>query len=95
MDESVHLSWSVRLQIALDIVQGMVYLHSKNVFHRDLNPKVSRVRLSVREREREVRGGREMIEVVSPDKPRHQVLHRVPCIQSGGETDISSGQGVK
>ncbi len=34
------LSWSVRLKIIRDIVSGMVYLVSKNVFHRDLNPKV-------------------------------------------------------
>lgn len=40
MDKTVKLPWSMRMKIIRDIVSGMVYLHSKNVFHRDLNPKV-------------------------------------------------------
>ncbi len=43
MDESVELPWGMRLQIAKDIAKGMVYLHSRNVFHRDLNPKVRQI----------------------------------------------------
>ena len=41
MDREVRLPWGVRLKIIKDIAHGMGYLHSKNVFHRDLNPKVS------------------------------------------------------
>ncbi len=39
-NEAIKLPWGVRMKIIRDIVSGMVYLHSKNVFHRDLNPKV-------------------------------------------------------
>ena len=41
MDQTVSLPWAVRMKIIRDIVNGMGYLHSKGVFHRDLNPKVS------------------------------------------------------
>ena len=32
----VALTWSVRLSLSLDIVSGLLYLHSQNIIHRDL-----------------------------------------------------------
>ena len=38
-DLSVQIKWSQRIEIGLHIAQGLHYLHSKGMFHRDLTSK--------------------------------------------------------
>ncbi|XP_057711545.1 dual specificity testis-specific protein kinase 1 isoform X2 [Corythoichthys intestinalis] len=44
LDSEVYLSWSTRLDLALDIARGLCYLHAKGIFHRDLTSKNCLVR---------------------------------------------------